>query len=511
MKRKLLSLFLAGAIAGATIPTVTAVTTPPLSFEEMYQAVMAIITPPLSFVEMYQNIDFTSEGYEWEKIDTETGFMNVSKYACGAKMFSEYTIMSETEWTLATWIETETEQSEKHLRVYDGVYSNERFVKTADGWEQFSYYRNENNGDDRIVLTESFHTLHGNVRIERWNCGYVSVSAESVKTNKGLAFLFSSGFIPSDTVGLTVVGNGFYDISELTDLSPLVELTDLTQLSVYGSAVSDLSPLQDLSNLEGLTVQSAQISDLAPLAGMANLASLSLEFCQISDISPLAGLVNLRSLNLTDNQISDISALSGMTELFRLDLANNQISDISALEGFVFKGVDVFGGSADLSGNLISDIAPLSGASGLTRLYLENNQISDVSPLANLTNLGRTMGSLWLRGNQISDVLPLAMLTRLDEFSLLLDGNPVSEENLAQLEEARERNRVGGTLTLGHLMGYTTYTVSDALEILRFVIGLPSVIDECEIAKIAARTVSESGDPTINDALAILRGIIGLE
>ena len=52
-----------------------------------------------------------------------------------------------------------------------------------------------------------------------------------------------------------------------------------------------------------------QISDISPLAGLAELTWLDLDSNQISDISPLAGLTNLIDLSLEGNPIADTSAL----------------------------------------------------------------------------------------------------------------------------------------------------------------------------------------------------------
>jgi hypothetical protein len=53
-------------------------------------------------------------------------------------------------------------------------------------------------------------------------------------------------------------------------------------------------------------------------------------------------------------------------------------------------------------------------------------------------------------------------------------------------------------------------TLTDALEILRFVVGLPSVLNECDDALAAALIVSEDV-PGIVDALQIMRHLVGLE
>ena len=75
------------------------------------------------------------------------------------------------------------------------------------------------------------------------------------------------------------------------------------------------------------------ISDLTPLAGLTNLTELYLAYNNISDLTPLAGLTNLRSLDLTENQISDLTPLAGLTNLWYLYLTANPISDVTPLTG----------------------------------------------------------------------------------------------------------------------------------------------------------------------------------
>jgi hypothetical protein len=65
-------------------------------------------------------------------------------------------------------------------------------------------------------------------------------------------------------------------------------------------------------------------------------------------------------------------------------------------------------------------------------------------------------------------------------------------------------------LTLGHLLGEREYKMQDALEILRYAVGLPSVLDNCSTALLAALLVSDEL-PGVQDALQILRHIVGLD
>ena len=62
---------------------------------------------------------------------------------------------------------------------------------------------------------------------------------------------------------------------------------------------------------------------------------------------------------------------------------------------------------------------------------------------------------------------------------------------------------------IGFVLGAEKITVSDALEILKHIVGLGNVIDECDYALTASLIVSET-KPTTVDALEILKYIVGL-
>lgn len=76
-----------------------------------------------------------------------------------------------------------------------------------------------------------------------------------------------------------------------------------------------------------LDLSSNNISDLAPLAQLTNLTELYLSYNQISDLSPLAELTNLNFLFLESNQIGDLSPLSQLTNLTWLFVGENPIKN----------------------------------------------------------------------------------------------------------------------------------------------------------------------------------------
>ena len=68
--------------------------------------------------------------------------------------------------------------------------------------------------------------------------------------------------------------------------------------------VTDLSPLKDLTNLERLDLEDTQVSDLSPLEGLTNLKALVLDQTQVTDLSSLKGLTNLKWVILEGTPVS---------------------------------------------------------------------------------------------------------------------------------------------------------------------------------------------------------------
>jgi len=154
----------------------------------------------------------------------------------------------------------------------------------------------------------------------------------------------------------------------------------------------------------------------------ADVAFLSLRSNQITDITPLAELTNLRQLWLNDNQITDISPLAELTNLWQLHFVSNKITDIS----------------------------PLAGLSQLKDVWLSNNPITDISPLFGLRNLTVE--------NFAATLVPREQLGQYQQILLSRTLFPV------------------GPYRLGDVFGNRQVTVLHALEILKYITGIDSVI-----------------------------------
>ena len=112
--------------------------------------------------------------------------------------------------------------------------------------------------------------------------------------------------------------------NNITDISALSGLTNLTFLNFEQNQIEDISALSDLTNLTYLSLSDTNIPDLSVLYNLSNLTYLRLIATNTTDISPLSGLTNLRNLDLRGNVLSDSSVMelvpalesSGATVLF---------------------------------------------------------------------------------------------------------------------------------------------------------------------------------------------------
>ena len=255
-------------------------------------------------------------------------------------------------------------------------------------------------------------------------------------------------------LGRVRVNDEWVNSNDISNLSPLSNLTNLTYLSLTSNSISDISELSNLTNLTTLALGDNSISDISALSNLTNLTGLYLWENSISSISALSNLTNLTYLSLRGNSISSISALSNLTNLERLWLYNNSILDISVLSNLT--NLTYLG----LSRNSILDISALSNLTNLDRLTLWDNNISSISALSNLTNLT----VLSLSGNSISDISALSNLTNLTWLNLR-DNSISSISVLSNLTNLTELGLGGNSISdisvLSNLTNLTILGLSD--------------------------------------------------
>ncbi|HNW85697.1 MAG TPA: leucine-rich repeat domain-containing protein [Candidatus Limiplasma sp.] len=191
---------------------------------------------------------------------------------------------------------------------------------------------------------------------------------------------------------------------ELSDISLLEQMPQLTALDISWNLVSDLSPIKDLKLVE-LYIAGDPITDYSPLRNSADTL-------QGTDFN--TALVTAYNVPEDPLPIPDANLERALR-----DAMNIHDRPITLRDAYVTEKLDI--NYVDGAGEPYSDISPLSAFTHMYALNIENNQVSDLSPLASLKALS------WLsaRNNRITDLSPL--LTANAAQTLYLEGNPIAD------------------------------------------------------------------------------------
>lgn len=95
--------------------------------------------------------------------------------------------------------------------------------------------------------------------------------------------------------------------------------------------LTDLSGLADLPNLSLLVVMYHKITDIEPLRGKTTLRALFLNANYITSLEPLASIPNLRELYFPDNEIASLEPLAGLTQLEVLYCCRNKLTSFAGM------------------------------------------------------------------------------------------------------------------------------------------------------------------------------------
>lgn len=119
--------------------------------------------------------------------------------------------------------------------------------------------------------------------------------------------------------------------NEISDLSALTVLPNLSALNLAGNKISDSAAFSQMPVLEQLVLDRNRMIDLAGFAHHPALWSLSLEDNQITDVSPLAQMPELRSLLLCGNPL-DYAKLLLLNQIDELALSYSAVSHPEILQ-----------------------------------------------------------------------------------------------------------------------------------------------------------------------------------
>ena len=115
---------------------------------------------------------------------------------------------------------------------------------------------------------------------------------------------------------LTRLGSlSIYNSPELTDLTPLKGLTDLTFLDLVDDGIKNIDGIDQFPNLYYLCLMGNPITDLSPLTNPPIVRSLNLTYLGIDDYSFLTQISTLKSVYCDAEQGEIIRAMPGMENI----------------------------------------------------------------------------------------------------------------------------------------------------------------------------------------------------
>ena len=137
--------------------------------------------------------------------------------------------------------------------------------------------------------------------------------------------------------------------NEISDISPLKNLTKLEYLEIQRNRIVDVNPLKNLTNLKFLKLYNNLIEDVTPLSNLTNLTGLDLHYNVtvggdeshkiiskgITDISALKNLKKLEFLDISANRIEDISILKNFDKIKDLDFSGNRVKNYEGLGDYI--------------------------------------------------------------------------------------------------------------------------------------------------------------------------------
>jgi|GEM_PF-620888 len=186
-------------------------------------------------------------------------------------------------------------------------------------------------------------------------------------------------------------------------LEGIGHLESLRHLSLNNNEITDVTPLLTLTELEVLDLGNNQISNVSELVYLESVRLLRIPTMGLydSDILFLQSLPNLEFVDLQNNQLTTVALFLQMPNLKGIWIGNNPIPvvDLQSLASMTWLE-ELALGEFDLQGDNFDFVASLTN---LISLCAEDCNIESIDSLTNLIYLR----SLNLANNKIEDISPL--------------------------------------------------------------------------------------------------------
>ncbi len=251
---------------------------------------------------------------------------------------------------------------------------------------------------DQLILTQSWHAQdRGNPVIDFVDHALEQIVRRMLK--KPVEDIHASDLAMIESLQIPI----WLDLNSLDDL---IHFSPLRSFSLRGPRPNDFSPdlhplafLHQIQTLQlsrfGGTLQKA--TDVSPIGNLTTLTNLVLSDSAVTGASELANLTGLVELELSRCNLADISFVAGMDQLLALNLQGNNVVDISPLQNLPSLQI------LQLGGNVITNIDILAGMENLELVGLSCNEITNIKPLVDNPGIGPG-DRVELGGNELDDI-----------------------------------------------------------------------------------------------------------
>jgi Leucine-rich repeat (LRR) protein len=120
---------------------------------------------------------------------------------------------------------------------------------------------------------------------------------------------------------------------QISDLTPLLQLTRLTELQFSGTTVAKLDPVSKMPRLQILRFSKNPIIDLTPVTGLPNLTELDFSNTQVEDIDALQNMMQLEVLKFSGTQVKNLKYLQKLVNLKVIEFYNTRVGNVDVLDG----------------------------------------------------------------------------------------------------------------------------------------------------------------------------------
>jgi hypothetical protein len=214
---------------------------------------------------------------------------------------------------------------------------------------------------------------------------------------------------PVDSAGLADKPNLktlVFFATKVKDLSPLKGSPSLETLGVEGTAVEDLSILKDLKQLKVLILGSTQ-TDITPVGELTQLTEIGLNYTKLANYMPLAKCKKLEDITALDSELNTLDFIKGMPALRELKIKGSKIKKwdplakatklhVLSLEGTTFSDAKLLAGMKELVNLTISrgakvkngaTVGKLKKLQSLNIISTKGIDLKTIKALANLKSL----------------------------------------------------------------------------------------------------------------------------